>query len=237
MALLGRRCKTRLERRAIVRHIRYDLSAKRGGGNVHRLLTRGILTLSPIVRSLASPYNSSPSFPTFFHFDPLRPLVNATAVHLCSFVGISPPSTGIHNASDSHYRAPASSFAPAADNYRHIRSRITHQPRRPLHRQCFSSLRVPYRTLTLSLPQCHTPAPKTAQLPRLMSPIRLHRTKRSLVRLFYVISTNRSHRSISFFPRRLLHLVARSSDKGAAPRVPHVVGGTTFVRMPLLPHV
>src|SRR5258708_39486319 len=53
MAFLGRRCKTRLERRAIVRHISDDLSAKRGGGNVHRLLTRGILTLSPIVRSLS----------------------------------------------------------------------------------------------------------------------------------------------------------------------------------------
>jgi hypothetical protein len=48
-----RRCKTRLERRAIVRHISYDLSAKRGGGNVHRLLTRVILTLSPIVRFLS----------------------------------------------------------------------------------------------------------------------------------------------------------------------------------------
>ena len=53
IALLGRRCKTRLEGRAIVRHISDDLSAKRGGGNVHRLLTRGLLTLSPIVRSLS----------------------------------------------------------------------------------------------------------------------------------------------------------------------------------------
>ncbi|KAH9079347.1 hypothetical protein EDB83DRAFT_1258861 [Lactarius deliciosus] len=58
------------ERRAIVRHIRYDLSAKRGGGNVHRLLTRGILTLSPIVAP--SPYNSSLSFPfrpQYAHFE------------------------------------------------------------------------------------------------------------------------------------------------------------------------
>jgi hypothetical protein len=50
-------------------------------------------------------------------------------------------------------------------------------------------LPYPIGLISLSYAQCHTPAPKNAQLPRLMSPIRIHhRTKRSLVRLFCLTS-------------------------------------------------
>ena len=48
-------------------------------------------------------------------------------------------------------------------------------------------LHLPYLSFHIFHIQCHTPAPKNAQLPRLMSPIRLHhRTKRSLVCLPFI---------------------------------------------------
>jgi hypothetical protein len=80
---------------------------------------------------------------------------------------------------------------------------------------------MPYRTLTRSLPQCHTPVPKNAQLPRLMSPIRIHRTKRALVCPFYVMSPVRSHPS--FFFETSQSPTPCSSIKrqaGCAPRTP-----------------
>ena len=55
-------------------------------------------------------------------------------------------------------------------------------------------LSLPYLRAHLFLTQCHTPAPKNAQLPRLMSPIRLHhRTKRSLVCLPFIQPHRMSH--------------------------------------------
>jgi hypothetical protein len=99
-------------------------------------------------------------------------------------------------------------------------------------------LPYPIGLISLSYAQCHTPAPKNAQLPRLMSPICIHhRTKRSLVRL--LLSNTwafpfiyRRFLLIFLFgrPLSLRPLVAPSSDKWAAHHVPHAVDGTIFAR-------
>ncbi|KAH9001336.1 hypothetical protein EDB92DRAFT_1826074 [Lactarius akahatsu] len=58
---------------------------------------------------------------------------------------------------------------------------IAPQPRRLLPQPTIIDPSVPVLPINLDDPFiCHTPAPKNAQLPRLMSPIRIHRTKRSL---------------------------------------------------------
>jgi hypothetical protein len=63
---------------------------------------------------------------------------------------------------------------------------IAPQPRRLLPQPTIIDPSMPVLPINLDDPFiCHTPAPKNAQLPRLMSPIRIHhRTKRSLVRFF-----------------------------------------------------
>jgi len=59
---------------------------------------------------------------------------------------------------------------------------IAPQPRRLLPQPTIIDTSAPVLPINLDDPFiCHTPAPKNAQLPRLMSPIRIHhRTKRSL---------------------------------------------------------
>ncbi|KAI9446520.1 hypothetical protein H4582DRAFT_2069841 [Lactarius indigo] len=58
---------------------------------------------------------------------------------------------------------------------------IAPQPRRLLPQPTIIDPSAPVLPINLDDPFiCHTPAPKNAQLPRLMSPIRIHRAKRSL---------------------------------------------------------
>ena len=82
---------------------------------------------------------------------------------------------------------------------------------------------MPCPVLTHTLSQCHTPAPKNAQLPRLMSPIRIHRTKRSLVRPFTLCPLIFVTNQFFFFLQTSQSPTPCSSIKrqvGCSPRTP-----------------